>query len=256
MTKLRIGPAMRYQIDYMLWASLSILGIIIGIMLILSIFVAGAVAAGDEGLGAVVIMGFLNVGDGLVNMSFNVASVLTITFFIFGVGGIREDFKFFLQHGMGRTTTYLSVIFISLLSGAAWGLICQILTVISNNWAAFPATGMGFPDSNFIVGWLLHTLSFFFAWQLGTVISLIYYRLGKTQKVIFSVAAIALIVFVIPNSISYLVNFFISGDIGEYRTAFVSFFENPLSLTLIVLAFGVICALANFLLLRRAQARE
>jgi len=258
MTRLRLWPAMRYQLDYMLKNALATIGIICAILLIISIFASFTTGDGDSGTVSLNIIGILDFDFEATIMVFSVGAILVFMFFIVGIAGIREDFKFYLQHGMGRRTTYLSTLFSSLIVGAGWGLICQLLTLFFNTWAWFPATGLALPTENFFLGWLLHTLVLFFCWQFGTALSLIYYRLNKMGKIIFSVAGVALIIFVIPNIINNIIDLILPdiGDAAEIGAALTAFFGNPLNLSLIILALGAISALANFLLLRKAQARE
>ena len=249
MTKLHIWPALRYQLDYIGKTTLWIVGISFAILLITSLFLS-TMAYGAEV--TVPIIGVL-----ATIIQFNIAGVLLFMAFLFGVGGIREDFKFYLQHGMGRKTTFLSTVLIGLISGFGWGLLSQILTALSANWPAFPASGMLFPTGNFLLGWMLHMFLFFLFWQFGALCSLIYYRMNKIQKVIFSAAAIALVVFIIPNAIGSLVNFFIApADIAQVGTTVANFLGNPVNHILIYIIPGAICTLINFLLIRRAQARD
>ena len=255
MTKLRIKPALYYQLDAMWKATLTVAGIMAAVIILISLL-ANITVDSSNGSIDISIAGFLDFNIGTNIVYFSAASVLLIMVFVIGIGGIREDFKFYLQHGMGRMTTYLSTLLISLITGAVLGLFCEILNLISANWSAFPVVGFRFPTGNFFYGWLLHLFSFVLAWQFGTLLSLIYYRLSKMGKVVFTVAWIALIIFGFPSFIVYAVNSLIPGDIAALGAALVNLFENPISLMLILLVMGTFCAALNFLLLRRAQARE
>ena len=257
MNNLRIKQALHYQLDYMLKAALWVLGIIGAIIIILSVIVQVAVS-GEAG-NYVADLGFTNFSIGPVASFtfFNIGAIITIMLFITGISGIREDLKFFLQHGIGRKTTFLSTLFTSLASGIVLGLICEIATMISDRFPMTIASGLGFVSTGFFGGWLLHTLTFFFAWQLGALISLIYYRLGKYQKVIFSVAAIALIMFGLRVSITHLVNFLIPYFPGlELTYASVRELITPLGTALITFVLGALTSVGNYLLLRRAPAKE
>ena len=255
MTKLHIKPAMRYQWSYMWRAALWTAGILIAIMLLVNVIAsviyfsyADIPIRGDIGYA-------INEAFGSMHVSMiDVGGMLTLMLFIAGICAIREDLRFFIQHGMGRKTTYIANILISLITAAVAGLFSVLLSLISANVGFLHVSLTWFHNENFFISWLLHTLSLFFAWQLGTLISLIYYRLNTLMKVVFSVAAGALFLGVIPGlSISGIFAFgvpilFSTGD-GITLTGFLS---NPGNLGLVIFVMGALCTIGNFLLIRRA----
>ena len=236
MNNMRLKPAMHYQLNYMFWASLCILGIAAAIVVFLRLVVGVVVININIG-------GDTSQGDFL----FSVGAILAITFFIIGIAGIREDLKFFIQHGMGRCTTYFSHILTSLASGLALGLLCELLNLFSRAWPAFPVSGLMFSDQGFLAGWMLHTLCFFFVWQLGALISLIYYRMSNwIQVTIFSI-----LLFGLPTFIGLAI-----GDFDGVVNTIVNFFVNPPAFAPLFVIGGILAALGNFLLIRRAQIKE
>ncbi|MCL2391767.1 MAG: hypothetical protein FWC66_04045 [Oscillospiraceae bacterium] len=258
MINLRLAPAMHYQLKAMLKAALWILGILALITVALNLLAGlhveqitqypyepGVIVDIDE-------MG-ITVRSNLV--FFSVGSILLITLFIIGICSIREDFKFFLQHGLGRRTTYLSTLFINLISGAVFGLLCTILNIIGNHFPSFPAYGISFPVDNFFFVWILHTLSFVAAWQLGAFFSLVYYRMNKMQQIVFTVIAIAIVIFAIPSFIEEIIFFFVP-NVAIMGAALTSFFGNSFGLATSLFAFGLVTALMNFLLIRRVQVKN
>jgi len=253
MNTLRIKPAMRYQLNYMFWASLISFAIMTAVLIIVVFF--STTIRIDEVEQTIVNLGVVDFAfESEMIVNFNIGGVLIIMLFIVGVGGTREDLRFFIQHGIGRKACFLSTLFSSLIVGAVYALVCELLNLAFINLALFPVSGFHHSDIGFFGGWLLHTLTFFIAWQLGALISLIYYRLNKIGKVIFSVAAVATLSFGIPRFIDHLIGFVFSGDVDG--TAFAEFFANPLNTIPITLAFSVVFALGNFLLIRRANVKD
>lgn len=252
MKNMRLKPAMRYQLEYMLDAFLSIMGVTVLIMI--AMFILGVTFGAEaETEMNILVIGSVNIG-GMGNFSFNMASIMVMALFIIGIAGIREDIKMFLQHGMGRYTVYFSTLFAALVCGALMGLFFQLLNLLYYHWPVFPARGLGFQGSGFFSGWLWHMGVLFFAWQLGTLISLIYYRLSGRQAVIFSVAAGGLMLFVLPGFIGRLVSFVTSNVAGQaVFTPAPGGFGSRLTA---IFFFGMLSAGLNFLLIRRAQVRE
>jgi len=247
--RLNLKPALRYQLTTMSKAAAMVFAIVFAVAIFLhflvgffiepetTVNIAGIVSTeADETFET-----FIRVNQ--VNFGF----VAIIFLFVAGVGGIREDLKLMLQHGMGRRTVYVSTLLGSLISSAALGIFCELLNLVT----VFSISGLNF-QGGFFSGVLLHTLSFFLAWQLGTLISMIYYRLETMQKIIFSVLGGALIVFGIPRTITRL----LTHDAGAFEATLINIFTNPFVLVLPILVCGVLAATGNFLLLRRAQVRE
>ena len=243
MNKMRLKPALHYQLDYFVRSSLSYLGvlaaIIISINLIRRFFIDGTVV---DILGLV---RFDTGGGGF--FVFNVGTILVFMLFVIGIVGIREDFKMLLQHGMGRCTAYFSSLFGSLIFAAVLGLFCELLNIAARYWPSFPVRGMTFLEQGFFAGWFLQAGFFFLAWQLGVLISLIYYRLNGLQQTVFTVAAVATIIFVLPGGLRH-----IAEGGADLEAALVGLLANPTFIPL----WGALAAVGNFLLLRRAQVKE
>ncbi|MCL2201312.1 MAG: hypothetical protein FWB75_05040 [Oscillospiraceae bacterium] len=257
MTKLHIGPAMRYQWNYMWKSGLAAAGVMLAIMIILAIILTVTVTyTGADGYIVEAVNEDLN-----LNIDFSgsltvldAGGIFTMMLFIVGIVSVREDLKFFIQHGMGRKTTYAANILISLICAAGASLISLIFLLISEFIPLFHVNLTNIFSNNPLVSWLLSTLSMFFAWQLGSLISLIYYRLNTLAKVIFSIAAAALFLFVLRGLFSNLLDVLFPG----YTTFWgvTGFFGNPVNLALTLLAAGIVCSIGNFLLIRRAPIKE
>ena len=242
MKTMNLWPAVLYHIEYALIALAWTFGIVGAISIAGSIFFESFVFMGSTDAGSYV--------------SFNAGAVALVMFFIFGVGGTREDLRFFLQNGMGRRTTYWSTIISALISGAAVGLLGEGFNLLFRLWPAFPITGMNFNHaSGFFIGWLMHIGSFFFAWQLGALFSLIYYRMNKNQQIVFSVALAATFVIGLPRIIIRMIPS-VEAFEAMVETMFYNFFAIPSNWAILIFALGVLAACGNFFLIRGANVKE
>lgn len=247
---------MRYQLNYMFWASLIAFAIMAAVLIVIIIF---STTANFDGAQQIIIdAGIVDFNfDTEIITTYNIVGFLALMLFIIGISGTREDLRFSLQHGIGRKSTYFATLFTSLIIGAVYALIGELLNLAFVQWASFPISGTHINNAGFIGGWLLQTLTLFLAWQFGALISLIYYRLNKTAQIVFSVAVIALLVFGLPRFVSNFVGFALTGYyMVNFVTGFIEFFTNPLNITLITLIAGALCAIGNFLLIRRAPIKE
>jgi hypothetical protein len=233
----RLKKTLAYQFNNVGWSCLYVYGIAIVVTCILA-------------------AGFVSFSiNGATTTLYNLGPVAFLHFLIIGIAGIRDDLRFFLQHGIGRRTTYFSHLYSSLIAGFAVGLFCVLYSLA---WSGVLGSFWGGPVFNipgFLLHWLIHGIGFFLAWQLGVLISLIYYRLGKLQKVVFSVLAVASILFALPQAVNRLIG--ASGDFGDMIERVV---VNPPNLTapllLASLPIGILMAAGNYLLLRRAPVRD
>ena len=232
----RIKKALLYQLDYVGLSCLYVYGV--------AILVACAIG-----------VGFVSFTVQGASVRFNLGPIVFFHFLILGIVGIREDLRFFLQHGIGRRTTYFSHLYCSLVSGIAIGLLSVLFDTIWGYVFSFFRDGLAFSIQGLLAGWLMHFIYFFFAWQLGVLISMIYYRLGKLNKVIFSVAAVVTVVYVLPRVI-----FSLAGVAGNLRDFIQRIIEIPsilLTYTLLVaLLLGILAAAGNYLLIRRAPVKD
>ena len=194
-----------------------------------------------------------SVNDSNINIS--IGGVGFFHLLILGIVGIRCDLKFFLQHGIGRSTTYFSHLYGSLICGAALGLFCVVFSIITDYLFGLTGSGSVLTIQSFLASWMLYTITFFFAWQIGALISLIYYRLNKMQQIVFSVISIAAIMFIFSSGIRYLTGF--SGDFGELVLRIL---DNPLNIispfVSAALVSAILAAIGNYFLLRYAQVRD
>ena len=231
----RLKKAMRYQLYNFVWSCLYVYGIAIAVIVAIGILVT---AFGNTGF-----------------VSISISGVGFFHLLIVGITWIREDFKFFIQHGISRRTTFFSHLYVSLIGSALVGVLCEFVSLITNLLLNSAITIPALARYSFFSGWLTHTIFFFFAWQIGALLSLIYYRLNKIQQVVFSVTVVATIVFGGSYGVYLLTR--IADDLDGL---FLNFLDNTLGLTsmavLLGLVFGILAVIGNYLLLRRVQIKE
>ncbi|MCL2425390.1 MAG: hypothetical protein FWD05_03525 [Oscillospiraceae bacterium] len=277
MNTLRLKPAMRYQLNYMFWASLIAFAIAIAVLVLLTLLV-GVTSYTDS---VEIVNELLTDGDSIVvddvrviidigsiqmdfeatpGVFFNIAGVFAMMLFIIGIGGVREDLRFFLQHGLSRKTTLISSIIVSLAIGITYTLIIELVYLAFSSFNFFPSSGIRPSMSGFFRRLPAQALMYFFAWQFGSFISLLYYRMNKAAKIIFSITAGAIIllavprIFAIPGIIGTIISLALSFDIASAFAAGTT--ANVLGTTLLLLALSAVCIIGNFLLIRRAPIKE
>ena len=252
MKTMNLLPAVRYQLDYVWKALLWTFGIVGAIAAAVHIFFGTITVVGNFDANILGFILFSTAERPEMIASFNLGAVAVFMFFIFGIAGIREDLRFFLQHGMGRRATYFSVVVSALVSGAVIGLLGEVLNLAFRLWPAFPVSGLNFnPVSGFFIGWVLHIGFVFFAWHFGALLSLIYFRLDPRWQVIFTVAAVATFVIGLPRVIAGLLP---SADVVAAMV--YSFLSSPFNWVGVIFSLCLVTALGNFLLIRRANIRE
>jgi len=232
MKESRLKQAMHYKLSEFGWSSLYVYGIAI-----VAIVVIGRLVT-------------INIDDS--SFSAGLGGVGFIHFLIIGISGIRQDLKFFIQHGVSRRTTFFSNFYGSLICSTALGLFCVLFDIVVYHVTGFNYNSAAFTVQSFFTGWVTHTVAFFAAWQVGAFVSLIYYRLGKMQRIVFTVGIIAVVVFGFTSGVRLLSDAF--DDLGDIISSLV---ENGLGfITLGIwagLVFGLLASIGNYLLVRRVQ---
>jgi len=276
MTTLRLKPAMRYQLNYMFWASLIAFSIAIAVLVLLTLLVGisshtetieivNELLVDGESIAVDAERIFIDIGPIYMDFEmapgifFNIGGIFAMMLFIIGIAGTREDLRYFLQHGLSRKTTFISSVIISLAIGIAYTLVIELAYLAFSSFNFFPSGNFRSTGSGFFGRLSAQTLMFFFAWQFGAFISLLYYRMNKAAKIIFSITAGAIIlfavprIFAIPGVIGTIITLALSFDIASTFTGTAA---NPLVTILVFLALSAIVTLGNFLLIRRAPIKE
>jgi len=236
MNNSRLTQTLKYQLSYFGWSSLWVYGISVFVIVALSLTVTLTVDGSSTSFGGLGGIAFLHL-------------------FILGCG-IRSDLKLFLQHGIGRRTTFFNNLLGSFMCAVMLGLLCVIFDVIAGRWLNTSdyvyITGV----PGFFTGWVVYICSFFFAWQLGALISLIYYRLNGLQKVIFNVLGVAALILIFTGTINYLGG--ITYEFGDdmIQSLIDGSVEIATYTALGLLVLAMIAAVGNYFLLRRAPIKE
>ena len=230
----RLKQAIRYQLSYFGWSFL---------------YVYGIAAAAIIAIGSMIT---INASDGISITG--IGGVGFVHFLIMGIAGIRGDLRFFIQHGISRRTTFFSHFFGSLICSAALGLFCKVFNLILYHLPGFAFSGSAFTIQGFFTSWMAYIFAFFMAWQVGALISLIYYRLSKMQQIVFSVTAIAIIMLAVSGSIRRLVG--LSDDLGLIQTTVENIIHLAGMAVWLALLIGLLAAAGNYILIRRVQIKE
>lgn len=223
-------------------------------------------------LGVIVLVWLLNYmlaaafgGNGAYSSGSELA--LPIYVFVAGIISVREDLRLFLQNGRGRKTVFVAQVvvafFACIATAVAMGLLLMLfyfITRLLTPQLTF-ASQLGLFGLQGMEGWaaLPKIMAFLFLASLpsfffGMLISLIYYRLSKLGKVVFSVVTpgvlfIGLPVLVLRNAALLQAVM----DIGRFLS---NAFPTPLAfLTVFSLVFSCIFVLGSWLLLRRAEVK-
>jgi hypothetical protein len=154
MTTSRLRQALKYQLNNVGWSSLYLYGIA----------VVAIIAIGS--------MITINASDGNVGIS-GIGGVGFVHFLVIGIAGIREDLRFFAQHGIGRRTTFFCHFFGSLICSTALGLFREIFYLIAHYWLGFTFYDSALTIQAFLSSWATYMFVFFFAWRVGALIGLV-----------------------------------------------------------------------------------
>jgi len=264
MGKMNLKAALWYQLDYMAKATLSVFGVLVLIAIaayLLSAFGILNITISDYAPNDVLDLAMRGAyavqnDDGYyTNITMNIGAVALLSLFIVGIVGIREDIKFLLQNGMGRRTVFTCTFLASIITAVVLGFFGELFNLISYNWSVFSLRGLTLDATNhtFLLGWLFHIAVLFMAWQLGTFVSLIYYRLNKIGQIVFSISAVS--AFILMTSLSAQR---ITADVDVWVENFIYAIENInlINVSTITFLIGLVTAALSFLLIRRAQTKE
>lgn len=188
----------------------------------------------------------------------NIASVIFL--FVCGLNSFKEDFNFFLQNGVSRRTQFTALCLIqpvvAVVMAAVDSFIARLIALFLPCESLFGMIYGGSLEAGFS-GFLLQTAWMFclylFALVLGYLITVLYYRMGTTLKVLVSVGVPVFCALVLPlldaicgNRISGLL-------VQAAKTVFgLQNGPKPLIGMLFLLACTAVCGIFVRLLQRRA----
>lgn len=203
-------------------------------------------------------------GSGSYSSGFEMA--VAIFMFVTGILSVRQDLRLFLQNGRGRGTVFAAQIFMALFSSAALALATGLLTALFQLITAWLTPQLHFVSLSSLFGavssingiaGLPKTIASLFlqnlpAFLFGMLISLIYYRLSKLGRTLFSIITPGVLFVGLPilagtNPRVFEIVMAVSRFLDEILPTPMAF------LAAFALAFSCIFAIGSWLLLRRAQ---
>lgn len=247
--QLRISPAFRYIFQGYLRSA--------GMFAALTIMIFVALG---------IIFGITSNSSSSVNMngaSFQFASLIFIM--VVGIVSIREDLRMLIQHGIGRKTSFIA----SCLAAMAIALSLAVFSEIIN--AAFTAITSGqqnitvyswismlLPEGE--MGFSLYLLSivisFSFllgAYFMGMFISLVFYRLSKSWRLVVAIGVPAFFIIILPLFARTAAGQTLFGAISRLLLNMAELIaQSAWYLVLFALAFALVFAFFSRLLTRRA----
>jgi hypothetical protein len=133
-----------------------------------------------------------------------------IFLFVLGLNSFTDVFKMFMQNGISRKTMFISQIASTLVISSVMALIDTVLSLISKsisvvNDGIYSAGMLEMLydiriDSigGFIISFLLCYFMYISLTAVGYLITTLYYRMNKTQKIIVSIGVPALLFVILP----------------------------------------------------------
>lgn len=234
MNRMRLIPAMKYQLNYIALSSAIAFGIMTIVYIINYVITFGIFSNFD-----------INIIIFSDDNGISIGSMLLFMVFVMSISTIREDLRFLLQHGMGRSTTLFSTLLAGLIMGCILGLICKLLDLITTTWPAFMVHGFTTNEGNFFSDWIIFIALYVLTWQLGALISLIYYRLSGIYQAIISVFGGLAIIIVIPTLVVRLTE-------AGFKLNILS---NPYGFIGVAFLLTIIITVFNLLLVRGTQIK-
>ena len=198
--------------------------------------------------------------DGYVFMTHELMSAVYVL--VLGLCGHREYFHIFTQSGISRKTFFVSRLAAMLIAALALTFIDQILYItaffISQHLPHYQA--VSFAHGSFVGDAfsfsLFGAISYFFAliavYSFGSFLNLIYYRLEKMGKVIFSLCAPFLFSAILP----FLDYSFFGSRLSRLVSNIISFVSSgPLPAMAVFSLLAAVFLAGSWILTRRAPVK-
>ena len=245
MSKIELKGALRYDIKS------SMAGVVIFLVVMVVVWLLNFILSFSFG------------GEGVYSSGFEMGTAIFM--FVLGINSIRQDLRIFLQNGRGRTTVFLSQLIITVVISAVMAVMAGLLIELFQLITALGSPQMEYASFYSMVGLtsglgtFLNTVAYTFlqcipTFLFGMMVSLIYYRLPKLGRVIFSIA--------VPGVLFVGLRVWAANNpaLGNAFGAFIKFVVDTLQTPLMILAaftlvMSPIMALISWLLLRRAEVK-
>jgi hypothetical protein len=157
------------------------------------------------------IVGFVPQGS-MVGTFSAFESAAAITIFIIGIATVRDDMRLLIQNGIGRHTSFITEISVAAalslilaVTGELFVTITQMVLSGHDQIQALSLYQMAFNHGALEGGFGHHLISigmdfaiFLFAYLMGMLISLVFYRLPKPWKIVVAIGVPGFFFFVLP----------------------------------------------------------
>ena len=189
-------------------------------------------------------------------MSFVGATVVFL--FISGLCGFKENFMFALQSGVSRKTLFLSRL-IAFAALAAFMMIADYIlgSVLGLVLAAVSGMSMSVVFNSSIASLFLAMCYSFVMLTLGYCISILFFRLNKTGKILVGAGVPVFCFILLPMFDGYVTGGVIMRAIANFCGALMrAIFAHTVWSYLILLAGAAVLALLSWLMMRRAAIKK
>ena len=193
----------------------------------------------------------------------------TIMVFVLGICCIREDARVFIQHGIGRTTTFTTEVLTALAAAVLLTIAGEVVIGITQN-LLYHTSPIEVPlmyqlytnqyglaaFSDYLLSAALMIPTYLAVYLLGMLISLIFYRLPKPWKIVVAIGVPVLCFIVIPVIGSYSSGDWLISAIVTPLYYLIKFCAaGLLNCIITALALVLIFGLCSWLLFRRAPIK-
>ena len=189
--------------------------------------------------------------------------------FVLGICCIREDARLLIQHGVGRTTTFVTEILIALATALLLTIAGEIilgLTQLATQNIGNIEVPLAYQIysqqygiasfSDYLLSAALMIPTYLMVFLLGMLISMIFYRLPKPWKIVVAIGLPVLCFIVIPFVGSYASgDWLITAIVYPLRLLVKFCAAGPGNCVVAALAFSVIFGICSWLLFRKAPIK-
>lgn len=195
---------------------------------------------------------------------------ITIFFlFVSGLNFFKENFRMSIQNAVSRRTFFISAVTAMAIIALGMAIVDNLILLLGNLINGVSAgtdtafsfiqililssnpsiSSMGMFSLNFIYG----ILSYLFAFVLGYLITLIYYRLPKLWKIIVSISIPVGVFVLLPIVDLFVFNLQIT---ELFSKAFIFITSSTIITFVTIIAFTALFGALSYLLVRRAEIKE
>lgn len=209
--------------------------------------------------------------EGVTVESNGIEMASAVFMFIVGLNSFKSTFHLFLANGVSRITMFESFLGAILPTAAVMALIDNINNLILSSVGNFNSmfyhsyhvhygsiSSFGAKMQVFLDGFIWMTILYIAVAMIGFLITTLYYRMGRSLKLIVSVGVPVFFLIVLPYIDSYVLNGAIFETLGKIFYKAMGFADgyNPyISVLSSFLTFAVFSGL-SFLAIRRATVKK